>query len=233
MSKDQAGVFVITTDAFAWTDAAGNPQSYTVTYSPETLQTDFGCDVPGDIGLGLAYLPTSIAAPDGTYSINYESQISGTVTGRISSITFPSGASIAYTYTGGNNGLTCQQQTSESTTLYNVMVPVLKRTLTDTTGTAHSWRYDTTQATNETVVTDPSRNDTVYSFYTPTIRLGAVDFARSRPAKVSMDSFYPTFCLQVAGSCWFHLAVGVSEASYIQQKNQELLWRRPVCLCET
>jgi RHS repeat-associated protein len=169
-SKDSGGFFVTTSDVFTWTDAAGNSQSYAITYSPYTLQTSFGCDVPGDIGPRLAYFPSSITAPDGAYSISYESQISGTLTGRISNITFPSGASIAYTYTGGNNGLICQQQTSESTTWYNVMVPILTRTLTDATGTARKWIYDSTQANNETVVTDPSGSDTVYSFYTPTVR---------------------------------------------------------------
>jgi hypothetical protein len=34
------------------------------------------------------------------------------------------------------------------------------------TGTKRVWKYDTTVATNETVVTDPSGNDTVYPFYT-------------------------------------------------------------------
>ncbi len=46
------------------------------------------------------------------------------------------------------------------------MVPKLTRTLTDTEGVAHTWVYDTTQGVNETVVTDPSGNDTVYLFYT-------------------------------------------------------------------
>ncbi|MGC2819394.1 MAG: hypothetical protein WA198_06900, partial [Candidatus Sulfotelmatobacter sp.] len=45
-----------------------------------------------------------------------------------------------------------------------LLVPILTRTLTDTTGVQHKWKYDTTQAANETVVTDPAGNDTVYTF---------------------------------------------------------------------
>jgi YD repeat-containing protein len=113
-------------------------------------------------------MPSTITTPDGTYTITYETT-SGGYTGRIAKIVYPSGASLAYTYTGGSNnsGLTCGSGTA-------VMVPILTRTLTDTTGAQHTWKYDTTQAANETVVTDPAGNDTVYLFYTYTGTGGAI-----------------------------------------------------------
>ncbi len=157
----------ITKDVHTWTDPSGNSQSFTINYSLYGQQTNFGCYIPADIPAISHYLPSSITTPVGTYTITYESQVAGTVSGRIAKIVFPSGASIAYTYTGGsnNNGLTCEAQTANSV-YYNVMVPVLTRTFTDDSGTQRVWKYDTTQAPNETVVTDPAGNDTVYLFAT-------------------------------------------------------------------
>jgi RHS repeat-associated protein len=160
---------VATQDVHSWTDIGGNPQSLTINYSHYTQQTAFGCFVPGDIGPNSVYLPSSITAPEGTFTITYEATpgVPTNVTGRISKVVFPSGASVQYSFSGGSlgHGLTCQQQTSTSTPHYSVMVPILTRTLTDVAGTARVWKYDTTQAANETVVTDPSLNDTVYLFY--------------------------------------------------------------------
>lgn len=155
---------VLTADEHSWTDAAGHTQAYTVNYSPYTHVTHWGCYLPADNTSATWYMPSSISAPDGTYTISYEATTGGT-TGRIAQVTFPSGAAVQYTYTGGNNGLTCEAQTTSSV-YYDIMVPVLTRTLIDTNGTKHVWKYDTTVTNNETVVTDPAGNDTVYWFYT-------------------------------------------------------------------
>jgi RHS repeat-associated protein len=151
----------LTKDVHSWTDANGNQQSFTITYSPYTIKTNFGCSGPADVGPGASYLATSIATPEGTYALSYEATpgYPGDVTGRISKISFPDGASIQYAYSGGGNGITCDGQS---------MVPVLTRTVTDALGNSRTWKYDTTQANNETVVTDPAGNDTVYLFYTVT-----------------------------------------------------------------
>jgi RHS repeat-associated protein len=117
-------------------------------------------------------MPSSITAPDGTYTISYE-PTSGGYTGRIAKVVYPSGASVAYTYTGGNSGLTCERQIANGPNSA-IMVPILTRTLTDATGVQRKWKYDTTQAANETVVTDPALNDTVYLFYTYTGGYGAI-----------------------------------------------------------
>src|ERR1700722_6894265 len=159
-------VYVTTKDVHSWTDAAGHQQSYTVNYAPYTQRTNFGCVAPVDQPATTVYMPANIVAPDGTYTISYEATpgFSGDVTGRISKIVFPSGASIQYSYTSGHNGLACYNPGQYDNEVNSITVPVLTRTLTDTKGIAHKWVYDTTQGAAETVVTDPSGNDTVYLF---------------------------------------------------------------------
>jgi|GEM_PF-1334368 len=131
-----------------------------------TLNTNFQCPTVADI-TGTSYpagdvsLVTSIGLPDQTsYQIVYEST-NGTypstvTTGRIHSLTLPSGATITYTYSGGNNGINCQdgspatltKQTPDGTWIYN-------HYFTQTAQFAGLWT---------TVVTDPAGNDTVYTF---------------------------------------------------------------------
>jgi RHS repeat-associated protein len=148
----------ISKDTNSWTDPSGNTQSVVINYSVYTQKTNFGCADPQDILYPAQYLASSLSTPEGAYTISYEAT-SGGYTGRISQITFPSGASIQYTYTSGSNGLTCLP----------LMVPVLTRTVTDANGTVRQWKYDTTQATNETIVTDPTGNETVYLFWTTNV----------------------------------------------------------------
>jgi RHS repeat-associated protein len=149
----------------SWTDGSGISRSYIVNYSQNYNQkTVFGCVVPADIsGFSGVWMPSSITAPDGNYNITYEGTPDnpGYVTGRIAKITFPSGASIAYSYTGGlnNSGLTCGLSNN-----YQMLVPMLTRKLTDAKGNVRVWKYDTTKIANATVVTDPNGNDTVYTF---------------------------------------------------------------------
>jgi hypothetical protein len=126
-----SGNTVLTKDVHSWTDAAGKTQAYTFNYSPYTHLTNFGCYLPSDQTAATWYLPSSIT-PEGSYYIYYE-DISGGTTGRISQITFPSGASVQYGYSGGNNGLTCEAETPTGV-YYNIMVPVLTRILIDTNG---------------------------------------------------------------------------------------------------
>jgi hypothetical protein len=133
----------LTQDQHSWTDAAGKTQSYTINYSPYLHVTNFGCYLPSDNTASTWYMPSSITTPEGTYVISYEKTLgySGYYTGRIAKIVFPSGASVAYTYTGGMNnaGFQCEAQTATGV-YYSTMVPVLTRTLTDTNGTQHQWK---------------------------------------------------------------------------------------------
>jgi len=147
-------------DVHSWTDAAGKTQSYTVNYSTYTQATNFACpnNMPRDIVAHQVYWPSSITAPDGTYQIYYEPTTGG-YTGRITKIVMPSGTSIQYQFSGGNNGITCGAANQ-------IMVPKLTRTETDAMGNARVWTYNTVAVPNATVVTDPSGNDTVYTFVT-------------------------------------------------------------------
>ena len=83
--------------------------SIVVSYTGYTVQTDFGCSNINEFGpeTGVNF-PTSIDLPDGSsYSLTYESQVSGTITGRIASVTYPTGELVSYAYTGPNNGINC------------------------------------------------------------------------------------------------------------------------------
>ena len=91
-----------------------NPQgadsSYTVNFTSKTVQTAFGCGGVAEYGPLAANLVTGINLPDGSsYAIAYETTPNDNhnphyVTGRIASITLPTGGTISYTYSGGSNG---------------------------------------------------------------------------------------------------------------------------------
>lgn len=86
--------------------------SVTTTYHTYTVQTKFGCtDGSGaaiaEYGPLQLDLVDRITLADGNfYQFNYESTpgVSGTVTGRLASVTLPTGGTISYQYTGGCNG---------------------------------------------------------------------------------------------------------------------------------
>jgi hypothetical protein len=140
--------------------SGGASEAVSVTYSAFTWETQFNCPSgPRDPTGGLSLsLPTSISLPDGiSYAIVYES-VSGTypstvTTGRIHSLTLPSGSVITYTYSGGTNGVTCKDGGPA----------VLTKQTPDGT-----WTYNRSQDTSTrlwtTTVTDPAGNDAVYTF---------------------------------------------------------------------
>jgi len=83
----------------------------TMSYRTYTIQTNFGCsDGSGSIseyGPLQNDLVDRITLPDGSfYQFNYEPTpgVSGAVTGRLASITLPTGGIIQYQYLGGCNG---------------------------------------------------------------------------------------------------------------------------------
>jgi len=108
---------------YTWKDSTGANKTVQVNYSQKTQQTAFGCTIT-EIGPGTAYVPTSVSLPDGSsYTITYETTPGDAhtphyITGRIASITYPTGATTSYTYTGGNNGVDCARK----------FVPVLTKT---------------------------------------------------------------------------------------------------------
>jgi RHS repeat-associated protein len=80
----------------------------TVAYRAYTVQTNFQCSGITEYGATSVDLVNQIILADGsTYSFNYEATpgVAGAVTGRLASITLPTGGTISYTYSGGCNGL--------------------------------------------------------------------------------------------------------------------------------
>jgi len=161
-----------TNGELSYSDASGNTQSFTPTIQGYSVKSSFGC--PGVLDLsyynvqnvGTSYTqydyPTKISLPDGTsFEFTYE-QTPGyptyndlpATTGRIASITLPTGGAISYTYSGGNNGVNC----------YDGSVPTLTRTTPDGIWTYTHIPPVAGSATSTTVVTDPLANQTVYTF---------------------------------------------------------------------
>jgi RHS repeat-associated protein len=179
--SDPLGPTVLTSNVgssgtqFTYLDSSGNTQTVTLSYSALAFRTNFGCSAPIDSGPTTYNLPTKLTLPDGrAFTITYEATpgYSGSVTGRIASIGLPSGGSISYTYTGGNNntGIYCDQYGDILNHQMVPTTPVLTRTINDANGNQSVWTYNfsdvpTPYQASTTTVTDPAGNATVYTFY--------------------------------------------------------------------
>ena len=176
------GTPVMPSGPVTYTDASGNTQSYSFSYTSLNLASSFGCNNtagvsspqdygPGQVGgMQTASLLTGLTLPDSSkYTISYEPTpgVSNAYTGRISKITLPSGGSISYAYSGGNNGINCAYGT----------VPTLTVTVNDNNGNSGIYTYTSNLSTAATASeqvlsgtnyqvtkTDPAGNQTVYSF---------------------------------------------------------------------
>jgi YD repeat-containing protein len=108
------------------------------------------------------YLVSSISLPDSTsYSFVYEGtyNYTGAVTGRLASVTLPTGGTITYGYpTAASNGITCGDGTT----------PTLTRTVIPGGSQPQgAWSYNRTENSYtswSTTVNDPASNQTVLSF---------------------------------------------------------------------
>ena len=99
----------------------GSASTVTVRYTQKTVQTNFGCSGISEYGPSPIYLVSEIDLPDqysstqgittDRYLINYEKTYNfpNSVTGRIASITLPTGGTISYLYapTQGPNDINC------------------------------------------------------------------------------------------------------------------------------
>lgn len=89
-----------------------------VTYVSYPVQTNFGCSGITDYGHSSPinnYLVDKITYPDGSfYQFTYEPTPghSANVTGRIASVTFSTGGTISYAYTGSHDGINCTDGTT-------------------------------------------------------------------------------------------------------------------------
>jgi RHS repeat-associated protein len=151
-----------------------NCVSYTMNYTLYTVATDFRYTTSPKIAEyppTKAALVSSIALPDGTsYTFGYEATtgtctpLSGTtacVTGRINSVTLPTGGSITYTFRGcgscGHNYINADDTTGALTRVISAT----------TTAPSQTWLYDRSPlGTNlfSTTVTDPNSNQTIINF---------------------------------------------------------------------
>jgi RHS repeat-associated protein len=145
-----------TSTTFTYTAPSGAPAPYTMSYTTYTVKTNFGCSGVAEYGPTSNSLVDRITLPDGTfYQFNYEATpgFAGDVTGRLASVTLPTGGTIAYTYAGGSSGhITCSDGSASG---YTRQTP---------DGT---WTYARTMgsgAASTTTITDPQGNVTVSNF---------------------------------------------------------------------
>lgn len=152
--------------------APGGSAAYTMKYQPFTIKTNFGCSSVHEYSSTTnVYLVTEIDLPEqgsfsaDKYTFTYEPTPSnpGDVTGRLASVTLPTGGTIQYTYTGGSNGIECGDGSTSG----------LERSTPDT-GSSY-WTYTRSDVSGSewtTTISDPNSpaNQTVVTFQetTPT-----------------------------------------------------------------
>jgi RHS repeat-associated protein len=146
-----------------WNPQGNNNTPYTIKYTQQTIETNFGCSLVLDVGrsnLVQQYLVSEIDLPDNStkYLFGYEPtpnpNHSGAVTGRLASVTLPTGGTISYTYAGGNAGITCADGTTAT----------LERYTPDTGSSYWNYAHLESGAAWTTTVTDPESNVGTYYF---------------------------------------------------------------------
>ncbi len=144
-----------------YTAPSGASPYYQMVYTAYTVQTKFGCSGVNEYGPQSANLVSEIDLPDGSkYSFTYEPTpgVQGNITGRLGSVTLPTGGTISYTYTGGASGIVCADGSAAGLHRY-----------TPDSG-ANYWNYSRTQVSGshwQTTVNDPT---------TPTANQTIIDF---------------------------------------------------------
>jgi RHS repeat-associated protein len=137
---------------YTYTNHAGSSKYYQVNYKTRSIATNFGCSGIAEY-TGSVPLVDNITLPDGSqYLFSYE-QNGTSYTGRLASVTLPSGGVLTYAYTGNNHGTVC----SDGSTLG----------LTRTLSPGGEWTYTRTQGSGNawtTVVTSPASDETDISF---------------------------------------------------------------------
>ena len=140
---------------FTYTAPSGANAPYTMKYTSYTIKTNFGCSGIAEFGATAEYLPSEIDLPDGSkYIFSYEQTpgYSGDYTGRLASVTLPTGGSISYAYSGGSSGhITCADGSAAT----------LTRQTPDGT-----WTYAHSESGTAwtTSITDPQSNVTTMNF---------------------------------------------------------------------
>jgi RHS repeat-associated protein len=139
---------------FTYTSPSTTQVSVQVNYSSYTVKTNFGCSGITEYPATSVPLVSSIVLPDGTsYAIIYEPTpgTPGDVTGRIQSISLPTGGTISYSYSGGSGGIVCADGSTAT----------LTRTTPDG---AWSYAHSESGTAWTTTVQDPQGNQTMLDF---------------------------------------------------------------------
>jgi RHS repeat-associated protein len=150
---------------FTYTAPSGGNAVYKMNYSAYTVATGFGASGIKEYGpITNVPLVSSITLPDQTnYQFTYESgpsSCSPCVTGRIHTITLPTGGTITYSYSGGSNGIESDGSTAGlSRQLTGISSPgtwsYTRTKLSGTPGPGSTW---------QTLVTDANGNNTYINF---------------------------------------------------------------------
>jgi RHS repeat-associated protein len=177
----------------SYTAPSGSPATYVVSYASYTEHTNFACSGIAEYPATSTSLVDKVTLPDGTfYQFSYETTPGDThnphyVDGRVSSVTLPTGGTIAYTYTNGNltgsavsNGIVCADGSTAGLT--RLVTP-------GGTSPAGTWTYARTQVSGahwQTTTTDPTtaQNQAVTDFWEDS----------------TTYNFYPTQALAYQGS---------------------------------
>jgi len=143
-------------ETYTYTAPSGASATFTVKYTNYNIQTNFGCSGVTEYGASNVPLVSEIDLPDQAtntsdkYTFTYEPTVgwSGYYTGRIASVTLPTGGTISYSYNNGTyNEIDCGDGGVDS----------LTRTTPDGT-----WTYN--RSSGATTITDPNGNNTVMDF---------------------------------------------------------------------
>jgi RHS repeat-associated protein len=184
----------------SFTDAGGVERTATIDYTNYTVKTNASCSGVVDASMSNVPLVSSITmADESSYGFTYEPTpgISGAVTGRVASVTLPTGGTISYAYHGGNNGsgMVCADGSTSAIT----------RTATTDTGSS-VWMYVRTASTNRTLVTDGLNNETDMYFVKPSTGGDPAEYYEtSRSVNNGVVGGTPLVALQ---TCYNHAAQG-------------------------
>ena len=153
-------------NTFTYTAPSGANPAYTMKYASRTVRTNFGCSGISEFGPTSENLVSEIDLPDvavnpsDKYTFTYEPTpgYSGDITGRLASVTLPTGGTISYQYSGGTgsngSGIVCADGSAATVKRY-----------TPDTGSNY-WTYAHTESGTawSTTITDPQGNQAVENF---------------------------------------------------------------------
>jgi len=154
--------------SLTYTPPSGTAVHYSVNYGTYNIKTNFGCSGVAEYTGNNVSLVSSIGLPDGTsYSFSYEptQSYSGYYTGRLKSVTLPTGGTITYTYPLSSDGTKNEINCADGSAPVPVGTsPSMTKALSSPGG---QWKYARTQVSGnhwQTTVTSPTGDNTVLDF---------------------------------------------------------------------